>query len=165
MHVESPGTSGGVPYKSDTTGFVNPQSFTSIISNPNDIYNTMCTLTDQIPVGSGGIIFNPSLAGGISQDKSVNILGSFLGLNLSTTRDHMIRAAMEGIAMNLKISIDYLAEHTSISNEILFCSGGSKSDIWMQMFADIFNMRIIKTNIGLLSARQSNYSLRKGWFR
>lgn len=115
--------------------------------DPEDIYNTMSALADQIPVGSGGLIFNPSLAGGTSQDKSVHIRGAFLGLNLSTTRDHMIRAAMEGIAMNLKISIDYLAEHTNITDEILFCGGGSKSDIWMQMFADIFNMRIVKTNI------------------
>lgn len=49
--------------------------------------------------------------------------------------------------MNLKESIQYLQQRTSTSNEILFCGGGSKSKFWMQMFADVFQMDIIKTNI------------------
>ncbi len=47
-------------------------------------------------------------AGGTSQDKSVNIRGAFLGLNLGTGRAELVHAAMEGIAMNLKLSLDEL---------------------------------------------------------
>lgn len=113
----------------------------------DNTYDVMGCLAASIPIGADGLIFNPSLAGGTSQDKSPNIQGAFLGLNLGTTREHMIRAAMEGIALNLKMSVDYLKESTYVSDEILFCGGGSKSDFWMQMFADIFQMRIIRTNI------------------
>ncbi len=49
--------------------------------------------------------------------------------------------------MNLKESVLYLREQTGISGDILFCGGGSRSRFWMQMFADVFNTRIIKTNI------------------
>ena len=112
-----------------------------------DPYTEMTEEIKQVPVGSGGIIFNPSLAGGTSQDKSINIHGAFVGLSLASERRDMIHAAMEGIAMNLKMSLDNLKEHTKLGNQIQFCGGGAKNQYWMQMFADIFNMNIIKTNI------------------
>lgn len=111
-------------------------------------YDTISELAEKVPVGSNGIIFNPSLAGGTSQDNSINIRGAFIGLHLGTTREDMIRASMEGIAMNLKLAIRSLTEHmTEVSDQILFCGGGSKSRFWMQMFSDVFGMDIIKTNI------------------
>lgn len=112
-----------------------------------DAFDRMSELAAAVPIGSGGIFFNPSLAGGTSQDKSIHIQGAYVGLHLGTTREAMVRAAMEGICMNLKESIGYLKQKTAISDEILFCGGGSKSKFWMQMFADVFNMNIIKTNI------------------
>lgn len=112
-----------------------------------NVYDRMSEMAAKVPIGSGGIFFNPSLAGGTSQDKSIHIRGAFVGLHLGTTREAMVRAAMEGICMNLKESITYLQQKTHASNEILFCGGGSKSRFWMQMFADVFNCNIIKTNI------------------
>ena len=112
-----------------------------------DAYARMGEFAEKVPLGSNGILFNPSLAGGTSQDKSIHIRGAFVGLHLGTTREDMIRAAMEGIALNLRISLDFLAEKVPLEKELLFCGGGSKSPFWMQMFSDIFNMEVIKTNI------------------
>lgn len=111
------------------------------------VYDEMAKMASTVPIGSNGIFFNPSLAGGTSQDKSINIRGAYVGLHLGTTRADMVRASMEGICMNLKESIEYLKQATTVSDDILFCGGGSKSKYWMQMFADVFNMNIIKTNI------------------
>jgi xylulokinase len=111
------------------------------------LYDGMTALAETAPIGSGGILFNPSLAGGTSQDKSIHIRGAYLGLHLGTTRNDLIRAALEGITMNLKQSLNHLKRHTDISDQMLICGGGSKSRFWMQMFADVFNMDIIKTNI------------------
>lgn len=112
-----------------------------------DVYARMDALAAQVPIGSNGILFNPSLAGGTSQDRSVNIRGAFVGLHLGTTREDMIRATMEGIALNLRMSLELLAAHTALADRLLFCGGGSKSRFWMQMFADVFNMQILKTNV------------------
>jgi len=112
-----------------------------------DTYEIMNRVAEKVPIGSNGILFNPSLAGGTSQDKSANIRGAFMGLSLGNTRDDMIRATMEGIAMNLRLSLDGLRKYVTIDNEILICGGGSKSKLWRQIFADIFNIRIVKTNI------------------
>lgn len=112
-----------------------------------DPYMEMTREAGTVPIGSGGIFFNPSLAGGTSQDQSVNIRGAFVGLHLGTTRAHMIHAAMEGIAMNLKCSYDSLKRQVELAPQLQFCGGGSKNKYWMQMFADIFACRILKTNI------------------
>ena len=98
-------------------------------------------------VGSNGIFFNPSLAGGTSQDKSIHIRGAYVGLHLGTSREDMVRAAMEGICFNLRVSLNNLREKVDIADGILFCGGGSKSAFWMQMFADVFDLPIEKNGI------------------
>ncbi len=112
-----------------------------------DAYELMNEMAATAPPGSNGVLFNPSLAGGTSQDNSVHIQGSYIGLQLATTRNDLIRAAMEGIALNLKLSLDLLHQHTPIRGQLLFCGGGSRSALWRQMFADVFDMDIVKTNI------------------
>jgi len=104
-------------------------------------------IADKVAPGSGGVFFNPSLAGGTLQDKSPNIRGAYIGLHLGTTRNELLRAAMEGITLGLKLSYDFMEKHASLEDSLLICGGGSKSKIWLQMFADVFNIEIIKTNI------------------
>jgi len=111
------------------------------------IYDAVTEQAAKVPIGSGGVLFNPSLAGGTSQDKSRHIRGAYLNLSLGTTREEMIRATLEGIALNLKMSLLNLKEHVAVADEMLFCGGGSRSPFWMQMFADVFNKTTFKTNI------------------
>ena len=112
-----------------------------------DAYDRMTEMAASSPIGANGVFFNPSLAGGSSQDKSVHISGNFIGLHLGTTTADLIRAALEGITMNLRSSLELLAKKARLDDEILICGGGSKSAFWLQMFADVFGMNIIKTNI------------------
>ena len=110
-------------------------------------YDEMTKLAESVPIGSNGILFNPSLAGGTAQDKSIHIRGAYVGIHLGTTREDMIRAALEGITLNLKQSLNHLKQKTKVSDTMLISGGGSKSRFWMQMFADVFDMNIVKTNI------------------
>ncbi|MDF2474348.1 MAG: Carbohydrate kinase, FGGY-like protein [Anaerocolumna sp.] len=68
-------------------------------------------------------------------------------MSLGHTRNDLVRAAMEGITFNLKYAIDILSKYHPGLTKMLLVGGGSKSKIWRQMFADIFNLEIIKTNI------------------
>lgn len=112
-----------------------------------DVYSLMNQVAEKAPVGSNKLLFNPSLAGGTSQDASVNIRGAYIGLDLKHGKPELIRAAMEGIAMNLRLRLDLLRKYTRLEDEILFVGGGAKSRFYLGIFADIFNSRIIKTNI------------------
>jgi xylulokinase len=54
---------------------------------------------------------------------------------------------MEGIAMNLRLRLDLLRKYTKLEDEILFVGGGAKSRFYLGIFADVFNTKILKTNI------------------
>ena len=112
-----------------------------------DVYTLMNREAAKAPVGSNKLLFNPSLAGGTSQDGSVHIRGAYIGLDLKHGRPELIRAAMEGVALNLRLRLDLLRKYTSLEDEILFVGGGAKSRFYLGIFADVFNTRILKTNI------------------
>ncbi len=112
-----------------------------------DVYSLMNEVAAQAPVGSNKLLFNPSLAGGTSQDPSVHIRGAYIGLDLKHGKPEMIRAAMEGIALNLRLRLDLLRKYTRLEDEILFVGGGARSRFYLGIFADTFNTRIKKSNI------------------
>ena len=112
-----------------------------------DVYALMDEVAGQAPVGSNRLLFNPSLAGGTSQDPSVHMRGAYIGLDLKHGKPELIRAAMEGIAMNLRLRLDLLRKYTRLEDQILFVGGGAKSRLYLSIFADVFNTRIKKTNI------------------
>ena len=113
-----------------------------------DVYELMTELASQSPVGSNKLLFNPSLAGGSSQEQSSLIKGAFSGLELGHTQADVIRSSMEGICMNLAAVLEVLKKFCNLSTDMVIVGGGSKSKLWRQMFADIYNMNIVKTNIG-----------------
>jgi len=112
-----------------------------------NVWEQMTALAQLSPVGSNKLLFNPSLAGGTLIDQSQNIRGAFIGIDLSHTQNDMIRSVMEGIAMGLRVALDELRALTSIEGEITIVGGGSKSELWCQIYADVYNAKIVKTNI------------------
>lgn len=111
-------------------------------------YDAMTRLASQSPLGANKLIFNPSLAGGSSLDKSPNIKGGFIGLHLGHTQNDLIRATMEGICLNLKIALDVMEGYSPLSSDMLIVGGGGRSQFWRSMFADIYTKNILETNIG-----------------
>ena len=107
----------------------------------------MTRLAESSPVGANKLLFNPSLAGGSSQEPSPNIRGGFAGIDLRHTRADMARAAMEGIALNLGAVLEVLRRFVPLSGEMLMVGGGSKSRLWRQIFADVYRMDCLKTNV------------------
>ena len=70
-----------------------------------------------------------------------------MGIDLKHGKADLIRAAMEGIAMNLRLRLDLLRKYCDLEDEILLVGGGSKSKLYRRIFADVYNTRIVKTNI------------------
>jgi xylulokinase len=112
-----------------------------------EAYNLMTAMASEVPPGARGLFFNPSLAGGSSVDPSINIRGAFFGMDLGHSQAEIIRASMEGVAMELRVSLDELRKLMIVSNEMLGVGGGSRSALWRQIYADVFDMTIVKTNV------------------
>jgi xylulokinase len=113
-----------------------------------DPYDVMTDLAAQSPPGANRLLFNPSLAGGSSLDPSPNIRGALIGLDLGHTQADVVRATLEGIALNLRQVLDELRRLCPIGNEMVAVGGGSKSRLWRQIFADALGIQVVKTNVG-----------------
>lgn len=114
----------------------------------SDPYDLMTAVAQQSPVGSNKLLFNPSLAGGSSLDASPAIRGAFLGLDLGHTQADVIRATLEGIALNLRLVLDELRGLGEVGQEMVVVGGASRSPLWRQILADTLQTDIVKTNVG-----------------
>jgi xylulokinase len=113
-----------------------------------DPYDVMTKLAAQSPLGAKKLFFCPGLAGGSSLDDSPHTRGAFVGLDLGHTQADVVRSAMEGIALNLRMVLDALRGLCPVSEEMVVVGGSSKSAFWRQLFADAWRMRIVKTQVG-----------------
>ncbi len=98
--------------------------------------------------GANGLLMNPSLAGGASQDGTPKLRGGFLGLDLSHTRADLLRASLEGIALGLRNVRECLFAHGGAGDSMTVVGGGAISPIWRQIYADVMKTTIVKTNVG-----------------
>ena len=93
---------------------------------------------DDTPPGSAGVLFLPWMGGSIAPTADSRMRGGFLNLSLQTTRSHMARAVLEGVAMNLrwmKGPVEKFAKRRF--SHFVFYGGGAESDAWSQILADV----------------------------
>ncbi|HEX7057494.1 MAG TPA: xylulokinase [Bacilli bacterium] len=111
---------------------------------PSESFAAFTAGVGNIAAGSNGLLFTPYLVGERTPHADALIRASFIGADGSHTRDHFVRAVMEGITFSLNESVE-MFRHAGISvDTIISIGGGAKNDVWMQMQADIFNARIVK---------------------
>lgn len=109
---------------------------------PN-IFAFLDHLVEQIPPCCNGLVFNPWISGERSPIQDVFVRGGFLNIGMLHTKNHMLRAVMEGIAYNLKWCYESMEHDLGQQTEtVRILGGGTKSRTWMQIFADIFNRKI-----------------------
>ena len=110
---------------------------------PDDAYKRFNSVAAGAPAGSGGVIFLPWLNGSIAPSENPHARGGFMNLSLKTTRSHMARAIMEGLAFNNRWTRDAAEKFTGRSFERMrFSGGGAQSDVWAQIHADILGVPI-----------------------
>jgi sugar (pentulose or hexulose) kinase len=94
----------------------------------------------KIPPGSLGLMLQPYWTPMI-YDKYAK--GSIIGFGDVHTRAHIYRAILEGIGYELKRMYEVTRKKTGIPlKEIRVGGGGSKSDVAVQIAADLFNLPV-----------------------
>ncbi len=111
-------------------------------------YAQIDDLAEKSDCGASGLFFVPALAGGCHLDKSIHLKGGLIGLDLRHTRIHIARAVLEGISFHLRLALEVLKQYVFVRDEMLIVGGGSKSKLWRSIFANIYEMTIVTTNIG-----------------
>jgi xylulokinase len=113
-----------------------------------DPYEIMEKEAAQAPIGSNGVFFNPSLMGGATIHPNPHLRGAYVGLGLSHRKSDLVRAAMEGIALDLRMVLDEFRKMGVGCDEIRVVGGGSASALWRRIFADAYRAKIIRTTVG-----------------
>ncbi len=110
---------------------------------PPDAYREFDRMAQEAPPGSGGVIFTPWLYGERSPVEDRFLRGGFHNLSLSATRDDLVRAVFEGVALNARWLLQAVERFTRRRLEpIRFIGGGARSDLWCQIFADVLDRTI-----------------------
>jgi xylulokinase len=91
-----------------------------------------------VPAGARGVLFLPYMLGERTPWWNPNARGAFLGLNLATKREDMLRAVLEGISMNLGIIVNIFRGHLPI-DAMTVIGGGARSEVWRQILADVYD--------------------------
>lgn len=96
----------------------------------------------QVPPGSEGVRFLPFINGERAPLWKQAAKGTFFGLNVTHRKEHLIRAALEGISFNLYKIAQSLPSGNGGEETILVSGGLARSRVWLQILADIFGKRI-----------------------
>ncbi|HOD14187.1 MAG TPA: FGGY-family carbohydrate kinase [Spirochaetota bacterium] len=110
---------------------------------PYDAFVKANAISAGAPPGCDGIIFMPWLNGTICPEENGDIRGGFFNMSLSSTRGHMTRAVMEGLAYNSRWTLHYAEKLTGRTfPSFRFAGGGALSALWAQIHADILGVPI-----------------------
>lgn len=99
-------------------------------------------LASFIPPGADGVITIP-FYNGERTPALPNAKASIFGLDSrNTTNAHLIRSAMEAAIFNLKAGLEAFERCGITFDEVTLTGGGSKSQLWRQICADILNLPV-----------------------
>jgi xylulokinase len=101
----------------------------------------------NVPPGSSGLLFLPYLLGERSPHWNPVARAAFVGLAMPHGRDELARVVMEGVAFNLRHILDVLRSQGVQVEAMRLIGGGSRSAVWRQILADVYNLPILKLNL------------------
>lgn len=100
-------------------------------------YEQMMKAMKEVPAGSRGLITLPYFAGERTPINDPLAKGMIFGLNISHTREDIMRSAFESICYSIRQHFEIFEELGVHIKEVMVTGGGVKNDLWMQMLADI----------------------------
>ncbi|MCF2136578.1 MAG: xylulokinase [Candidatus Thorarchaeota archaeon] len=112
-----------------------------------DPYEVLAREAGSIPPGSEGVIHIPHFVGAGAPYWNPHARGVFAGLALGHTRPHLIRAILEGVSYELRTNLEVVRSLGLEVSEMRVTGGAARSEIWMQIQADVLGVPVIRTQI------------------
>ncbi len=112
-----------------------------IHTSPYDLMNAQAALS---PPGANGLLFLPYLMGERSPYWNPQARGAFIGLTIRHTRSDMLRAVLEGVTMNLCMTLDAFRAQGARVDTMRLIGGGAKGRLWNQIMADVYGIPVLR---------------------
>ena len=97
-------------------------------------------------LGIDDVVFTPYLCGERSPINAPSVKGSFYGLTSLTKRANLAKAVMEGVAFSLKDCLEVIRAAGVKVDKARVIGGGSRSDEWLKILADVLQVEICRVN-------------------
>jgi ribulose kinase len=107
-----------------------------------DPYLVLNRLAAEVPVGSEGLVVLDYFQGNRSPYTDPHARGLIWGLSLRHGPGHLFRAILEGICYGAELIFRTLRRHDFELRSIVAAGGATRSDLWMQLHADVANVPI-----------------------
>lgn len=100
---------------------------------------------EKVPAGSDGLM---TVLEWLAPVDARYKKGVMIGFDGRHTRGHMYRSLLEAVAMTLKKHVDDMCNEINVTlDKLIITGGGSNSDLFMQIFADVFNMPVVRNEV------------------
>ncbi len=93
-------------------------------------------------LGENEVMFLPYLMGERSPLNDTKIRGAFTGLSLSTKKQEMSLAVLEGVAFALRHNIEIIKAMGIDVPFSYICGGGTKSRLWLKIISNILSLEL-----------------------
>ncbi len=112
-----------------------------------DPYDIMTAEAEKSPLGANGLILIPHLIGAGAPHWNPYARGLIFGLSLGHTRRDIYRATLEGVAYEVKKNMEVFKSLGIEPKELLLTGGGSRSNFWNQIYADVLGITCVRNII------------------
>lgn len=102
-----------------------------------DSYDLINREVEKVAPGADGLICLPHLQGSMAPDVDLNAKGVFYGATLKHTKGHFTRSIMESLGYLICRNLEAISDMGLEVKQIRTMGGGSKSEVWNQIKADI----------------------------
>ena len=101
---------------------------------------------------SGGVALIPAFTGLGPPFWKANARAAFIGINASTTKKQIVRAALESVAFQMVVYLEFLQRDNKFELKNLIVDGGMiKNKLFLQMIADLLKIEIMVPEIEEMS--------------
>ncbi|MFX1481066.1 MAG: FGGY-family carbohydrate kinase [Promethearchaeota archaeon] len=112
-----------------------------------DPYELMITEAEESPLGANGLLLIPHLVGAGAPYWNPRAKGILFGLSLGHQRKDLYRAVLEGVAYEIRKNIEVFKDLGIEPKELMLTGGGSRSDFWNQIYADVLGITCVRNVI------------------
>lgn len=99
----------------------------------------------QVPPGAEGLVLLDYFQGNRTPRRDPLARGAIWGLSLRHDIGHLVRAAYEGTAMGCRHIFEDMSQAGLEVEQVYACGGGTRSDVWLQIHADVCQKPIYLT--------------------
>jgi len=115
-----------------------------LLASKSDAYEILNKEAEGSEPGARGITFIPHLAGAGAPHWNPKAMGALHGLSLAHNRGDIVRAMMEGVAVELRKNLEVLNDLEMPASELRVAGGGARSGLWSQIIADMCGIPVLK---------------------